>query len=382
MNKNILLVDDDHDIISGYQRNLRKLFKIKVALKPSEGLQILNDNPEFAVVVSDYRMPEMNGVEFLSEVANKYPDTVRIIITGFADLKIAIESVNKGNVFRFLTKPLPTDQLINVLNDSIELYRLVNSEKELLNKTLSGSIKILIDMLSAVQPVAFSQATQIRKLARRVAEKMNLKNFWEIEMSAMLSQIGCVTIPAEVLEKRNNGEELTDEEEKLYRSHPEAGQQFIKNIPRLENIAIGIAYQDINFDGSNTKDEKLIGKDIPVISRILKIVNDYDYKLKQGNSPKSAFKEIIESRNIYDPEIIKVLGWVLSGQQTQHTIKSITFKQLRLGMILAKDIKDTKGNVLLSKGNEVTDVMLMRLIHASKVRQIKEPILIIEVAKE
>jgi len=110
MNKKILFVDDEINVLHGYRRNLRSLFDVHIANSGSEALKIIAEQGDFAVIISDYRMPEMDGIELLHKVKEISPDTIRIILTGFADMQIAIEAINEGNIFRFLTKPLPTDK--------------------------------------------------------------------------------------------------------------------------------------------------------------------------------------------------------------------------------------------------------------------------------
>ena len=143
MKEKVLFVDDDPNILEAYTRNLRKFYEIDTALKGDEGLARLNGKEPYLVVVSDLRMPGMNGVEFLSKVKEKTPDTIRMMLTGNADLEAAIESVNKGNIFRFLVKPCSVEILKGALNDGIRQYNLVNAERELLEKTLLGSVKML-----------------------------------------------------------------------------------------------------------------------------------------------------------------------------------------------------------------------------------------------
>ncbi len=115
----MLLVDDEPNILDGFRRGLRKNFDLETAAGPELGLAALADSGPFAVVVSDFQMPSMNGFQFLSEVARRNPETVRVMLTGQADLRVAASAVNDGNVFRFLTKPCGTDDLALSLSDTI-----------------------------------------------------------------------------------------------------------------------------------------------------------------------------------------------------------------------------------------------------------------------
>ncbi len=378
MNQNVLFVDDDYDIISAYQRNMRTLYKIKTAASGFEALEIIKESPPFAVIVSDYNMPKMNGIEFLTTVRKTYPDTIRIMLTGFANVETSIEAVNEGNVFRFLTKPLNTQALIKAINDGVEQHRLVTQEKELLEKTLKGSVKILIEILSAVNPIAFAQANDLRYTAKSIAERLSITNTWEVEIAALLSQIGCVTVPNDILEKKYQGLELNLHERILFNSHPEFGKKLLANIPRLESIAESIACQYFNFDGSHSTTDLIKGPSIPMIARILRVAADFEQLMKNGETSDSSIKIMQKNSNVYDPKVFEALCDEQGNKPAYLIKRSVPLKSLRIGMILAEDLKDEKQFVLIPKGHEITDVLLMRLIQISKFKKIIEPVKILE----
>lgn len=378
MNNRILLVDDDVDILSGFQRNLRKHFTIKTAASAAEALSILRLEPPFAVVVSDYSMPKMNGIDFLKAVKSTSPDTIRVILTGFADLETSITAVNEGNVFRFLTKPLSPDNLIRILNDCIEQFRLISVEKELLDKTLKGTVKIMIDILSATSPLAFQHSAKIRTVARSIADQLAMKNVWELEIAALLSQIGCVTVPEWVIKKVYSEEKLTDEEAKMYYSHADVGMQLLRNVPRLDKIAEAIKYQYYTFDGFFPKDSKVKGEELPIISRILQAAFDFNRFVSLGFTERTAINKLKDNSYQYDPSVLTALMTIYKMTGAGFVIKSIPFKSLRIGMLLAEDLKDEDQFVLVTKGQEITDVVLMKLINLSRIKNIVEPIRVVE----
>ena len=187
MNNKVMCVDDDQNILSGYKRQLRKDFEIETALGGEEGIEMMMSKGPFAVIVSDMRMPGMNGKQFLARVRASNPNTVRIMLTGNADMQMAIDAVNEGNIFRFLTKPCQPEALTKSLAAGIKQYQLIMAEQELLKNTLTGSIKILVEILSMVNPVAFGQASRIRKYVRHIGKEMHLPNLWQYEIAATLS---------------------------------------------------------------------------------------------------------------------------------------------------------------------------------------------------
>jgi two-component system sensor histidine kinase/response regulator len=127
----ILFVDDEIEILNGYKRNLRNFFDINICSNPLEALEMLDNCDKYSVIVSDYRMPQMNGNEFLEKVMEKCPDPIRIMLTGQTDLRIAIDAVNNGNIFRFLEKPCPIESIKKNLYDCVEQFRLRKADEEL-----------------------------------------------------------------------------------------------------------------------------------------------------------------------------------------------------------------------------------------------------------
>ncbi len=375
MNNRILFVDDDENILAGYKRNLRSKFAVTTNPNAVEALEYIKVNEPFSVVVSDFKMPAIDGITFLSWVKEFSPDTVRIILTGFADINNAINAVNEGNVFRFLTKPINNDVLIESLNSGVEQYKLVTAERELLDKTLKGSIKVLIDILSAVNPTAFSHASSISRLAKKLAERLKVEKTWEVELTALLSQIGCVTIPEELLEKKISGKTLTEEENKIFSSHPQVGSSYLKNIPRLEEVSDAIAFQMKRFDESVEETFKIENyKTVLRSAHIIKVAGDFDTYIKSGKQNSEAIEIMTSDKGKYDPQILTALETEIAGVDKKYTLRNLMLAGLRDGMILAQDIYDSNRIILLRKGMEINEILKARLMNLSKVKKIVEPI--------
>ncbi len=376
MNNSVLLVDDDPDILSAYKRTLHRKFQLFSAQSGSEGLNILKDNGPFAAIVSDFRMPGMDGIQFLTQARSLYPDTIRIMLTGQADMQAAIDAINQGNIFRFLSKPCPPDLLMETLYTAIEQFRLINAERELLDQTLKGSINVLVDILAVVNPLAFSKAEKFRAMSKKIAEHMKIQDSWEIELTAMLSQIGCVTVPEEVLKKKWDNQALTPTEEEIFASHPQVGQKLLMNIPRLDGIASAIAAQ-IESAG---KPETL--KNRSLAANIIIMLNDFD-QLSQGGSSASQALSTMQNQRNYDPLIMSALTKeILSGwdskfaeidfsdsgsattyvQQIPHSsIQVLDINDICAGMVLDEKIIDKDGRVLITHPHIITDVLKLRL---------------------
>lgn len=209
MNRKVLCVDDEENVLRAFERNLRRHFEIETAVGPVAGLSAIAQRGPYAVVISDLRMPEMNGIQFLSAVRKQSPDSVRLILSGNADLQAAIASVNEGSIFRFLTKPCPVDTLRTAIDGALKQHQLLIAERELLEHTLNGTVVMMTEVLSVVSPLAFSRTSRIRRYVRHMATQLELPNLWEFDLASMLSQIGCIAVPSDILEKLYAGMALT-----------------------------------------------------------------------------------------------------------------------------------------------------------------------------
>jgi response regulator RpfG family c-di-GMP phosphodiesterase len=379
MEYKILFVDDDRNILSSFQRQFHSSYETLTAENGTDGLNIIELEKSVAVVVSDYRMPEMNGVEFLTRVREISPDTVRFMLTGQADMEAVIKVINEGRIFRLLTKPCLPDLMKNNIEDGIDQYNLIISEKQLLEKTLGGAIKVLTDILSLISPQAFSRASRVRRLVQEFIDKMNLKNAWLLEVAAMLSQIGCVTVPDFIISKVYNNKELLPNEFPMFQNHPKIGSEMIANIPRLKVVAKIIEYQEKLFNGSGVPKDAISGDDIPLGSRILKLALDFD-SLIQSGSKKENIMEIINQRmkvGWYDERLVKILEMPVVKRK-KYIGTEVTLNKLSDNMILADDLFNKRGTILLgSKGQEITKSFIYRLINIHKNDGIQLPIKVV-----
>ena len=304
MSNKVLCVDDDANILTGITRNLRKQFDIDTAVGALAALKMIEKDCPYAVIVSDMQMPGMSGVEFLNITRQKYPDTVRVMLTGNADQKTATDAVNRGQIFQFLNKPCPPEKLADVLTSGIKHYRLVAAERELLENTLNGSVKVLMEILSLSDPASFGRGQTIRDQARQVAEVLQIKSTWELDLATMLCPIGCVSLPAELNQKARGGLGLTGAEKDALARVPQVGHDLLIKIPRLETVARIVLYQNKNFDGTGFPSDDVKGDAIPVESRILRVL----IALAQFEARKiPCFKALDQMRHqsgVYDVNIL------------------------------------------------------------------------------
>lgn len=399
----ILCVDDDPGVLAVYrllhnqQRKLGETFHIETASSGEEGLEAIRRGTSYAVIISDMMMSGMDGVQFLSQVRELAPATVRMMLTGHADLDVAMNALNEGHIFRFLTKPCTLSSLLNALTAGVRQYRLVTAEKDLLEKTLAGCIKMLTDVLSLVSPAAFSRAVRVQRWVQRLATALNVEDAWQLEVAALLSQTGCVTLPESILAKVCLGAELTPEESALYKAHPKVGCDLIASIPRLEAVAAIIAYQEKGFDGSGVPADSKREQEIPLGARILKVALDFDELEFQGLSGREALTRMRHRLGRYDPAILDVMTTIVQAD-ARIDIKELYLRDLiapletpaktdalhagydifRKGqlapMVLAEDVLSNNGVLMLSKGQKITLALLQRLRNLARGSVIRQPI--------
>ena len=374
MTEKVLFVDDEANVLAGFKRQLRKVFHLETALGPEEGLKLLEGRGPFAVVVSERRMPVMDGIEFLGKVMQKHPDTVRMVLSGHADLQTAIKAVNEGNIFRFLTKPCHPDILSKVVQSGIEQYRLIRAEKELLEKTLKGSVKVMTELLSLANPEAFGRSSRIQRLTKQVGTLMGLSNLWRLETAAMLSQVGFVILPQETLNKIYRGEELEGEEKQVYDMHPVITSDLLRNIPRLEEVARIITYQEKHLDGTGNPRDEVKGDQIPVGSRILKAVLDFDMLEVKGMEQDEILRVMEDRPGWYDPAVLRALG-------KKYQVMNVGVSHMVDGMILGQDVLSKEGKLLISKGQAVSQPLVERLRNFAEVSGVREPIRVFVVSE-
>lgn len=370
----ILLVDDEPYVLDAIRRQLRNSFTLCTAASGEEALQILKTKGSCAVVVSDMSMPGMGGIELLAKVKSLYPQTIRIMLTGHADLENAIEAVNTGQIFRFLTKPCSVSILEFALRQGLRQYELLQAERDLLNNTLKKSIKVLCELLGLANASAFRSSYRLREIAVYMAERLAIGKKWQIEIAALLSQVGCVTLPRDVLEKYHAGIPLGAQEMQMCENHPQVAEKLISQIPRLEKVAAIIGMQMPPKEQWDGEHEALIRDEVRLGAQILQIALAYDRLLGQGES-QSAALALLQGQSLYDPELLAVLA-EYEGRIRYGNIARISYQDLLPGMVMAEDVLAKDGAVLIWKDEEVSWAKIQSLDSLSSYIGIQEPLVV------
>ncbi|TCS62227.1 HD domain-containing phosphohydrolase [Varunaivibrio sulfuroxidans] len=380
----VLLVDDEENVLSALRRQMRGMpFALVTANSALQALELAHQGGKFSVIIADMNMPAMNGIQLLEVFQKHFPDTVRIMLTGNADQKTAMDAINQGSVFRFFTKPCEREQLQKGIDDAIKQYRLVISERVLTEQTLAGSIKVLSDVMSMMNPKVFGRGIKIRGWTQKVTKTMGIPNPWQLELAAMLAQIGVVALPQEVLKKSGTSEALSPMEQDMVAKVPETGKKLLQNIPRMQEVAQTVYYQNKCFDGTGFPHDKISGKEIPLGARLLKIFHDID-AIQPDPEPSPAAIAALENRTgLYDPRLLKVVKSIFLSKEdrsktAQQKVLELNVPQLRSGLTLLSDIKLQQGHLILAKGTKLTDTQIERLRNIAQIRKFNLPILAVQ----
>ena len=356
----ILLVDDEVAILDGLRRQLRKKFTVHTANGGAEALELLNSQPA-TVVVSDMRMPHMDGATFLSRVRALYPNVVRILLTGQTDTQAAIQAVNEGQIYRFLTKPCPPDVFVDELTSAVELNRLVTAEKELLGSTLRRTVEALTTTLALAQPAAFGRAERVTRTVTELAEALDVEEPWDLEVTAMLAHLGAVTLPTNVLAKIDAGRPLTEDEAEMAQRVPAISRDLVAGIPRLEGVAEAIGCHRLRYDGSGSPLGAPRGNDLPLAARILRVATDFDAGMSERPSTQDTLSAMKADEGAYDPRVLNVLAAAHDVPVVQGPPRDVDVENLEPGMVVFDDVLTGDGVLLISRGTVVTDPLMLRL---------------------
>jgi FixJ family two-component response regulator len=371
----VLFVDDEPAVLEGYKRTLYPDFSIDIADGAASAFAAMEKDGAYSVVVSDMRMPIMNGAEFLGKLRERFPDTVRILLTGYTDLDAAIQAINQGNIFRFLTKPCDTEVLATTITAGIELYRLITAERELLEKTLMGSIKALTDVLSAASPATFGRSIRVAHCVRQILAKVALPSPWCIEAASTLSQLGCITLESELMQRAYAGATLTEEEQANFNAHPSAAMEILKNIPRLESTSWIIGQQlKREIPEAESSLSPFSAAELTRAAKLLKLAVAFEHLRDKYPAKGAALLRIRERRQEFEPGLIDALS-DFTPLEAMKQLRKVSTSRLLAGMVLDQEIKNGQGVLLVAKGQELTSALIMRLENHARAGSINKEVM-------
>ncbi len=364
----VLLVDDEPLVLEALRRQHGQRFALVPAVGAAAALARIEAGEQFAVVVSDYQMPGMDGIEFLEHLCARAPQTVRVMLTGQADVRVATEAVNRVAIFRFLTKPCDHAEFARTLTDALEQHRVIVAERRLLEETLSGCVRVLCEVLSLAVPDAFGRASRVRELAHAAAIGLCPNELWVVDTAATLFQIGMIAVPPDLLQRGIAGAPLEPGERDVLARVPETGAHLLHVVPRLEPVAELIRLQRARFDSTS----------MPVGARILAAAIALDERLHQrGESRDIALAALRADPGRFDPLALDHLHHAAGTHHEARQRQVLRVRQLKVGMVLDQDVVNSVGAIIVPRGHELSPATLARLLSYINLGTVREPICVL-----
>lgn len=310
----ILAVDDEQNNLALLKRTLRGSYNIIVATNGQEALDIVEERGnEISLIVSDQKMPTMEGTELFKRISDKYPNIVKILLTGHSNIDILVEAINECHLFQYILKPFEPEQLCVVVESGIKKYELTSSKTQIL-KDLSElfykTIKSIAYALDAKDQYTHGHSLRVTLYSLALAKALKLPDelLEEIETTGLLHDIGKIAIPEKILLKPGK---LTPEEYEIIKTHPELGERLIQGIEKLKLISNWLKSHHERYDGKGYP-EGLVGEEIPISSRIIAIADTYDAmtstrSYRAALSHQEAIDEIRKcSGSQFDPKLAEL----------------------------------------------------------------------------
>lgn len=392
----LLFIDDEANILSALKRLFRPLgYNILTAESGAQALAILEKEP-VDIVISDMRMPQMTGAEVLEQIRGKWPDVVRILLTGFSDISSTIAAINRGEIYRYISKPWDDNEIVLVVRDALERKHLLAEKQRLEELTMRQNLALTVMNASLEEKVlqrteelhaalerlkkdyfatlqVFANLMELRKgamaghsrrvaqMCRSIAHKMRLPEavIQNIETAALLHNLGKIGLPDRLLDKPYM--ELSYADRAEFDKHPLRAAAALMALDPLLKAAELIQHYQEHYNGDGNA-SGLHGELIPLGARILRVASDYD-ELQQGLishdklSPDQALKTIISARNSrYDPIIVDTFSELMSHTSSYGSVATeflVTSAQLHAEMLLTRDVLTHNGMLLLLKNTSL-----------------------------
>ncbi|MEE2960975.1 MAG: response regulator [Myxococcota bacterium] len=360
----VLCVDDESMILEGLELNLRQTAKVTTADGGHAAIEILKRNDDFDIIISDMRMPEMDGATFLKKARQLAPQAVRILLTGHADLDAAMRAVNEGKIFRYLNKPCPKNDLVEIIKLAMEEKHKGDIQRDIMENTLKASVRVLSEAMGLASPLAFSTSNRAEKMVKRLCRHFAIPETWEFEIAALLSQIGCITVPMEVLNKYASNMELTGDEWASYCGHMEAARNLLERIPRLERVAYIVGGQltpwnetTFSFDGEDDL--------IQLGQQLLRACLRFDLGLDNEAEVAAIINEMKAETPPYPPELLDAFFHIDFPPDT-FVEKTVTPEELCTGMLVKTPVDTLHGVTLATAGTRLDFNDIQRICQFSK----------------
>jgi CheY-like chemotaxis protein len=379
MDSKVLLVDDDGALLRSLERNLCFDYALTTADSGQAALDLLADGGPFSVIVTDMRMPGMDGVAFIEAARVRTPRSIFLMLTGNQDVETAIKAVNDGHVFRFLNKPCEIAEIKRAIDAALRQFELVQAEKELLQKTFVGAVNMLTDVIDALRPEVLQQSDQIDAVMRSCEEGLGFCGPWEFRLAARLGLLGLALQPDEEQSRFRLLSPADPESDRLFKKIATTSAKLIERIPRLDRVADIIRMQ-CGSDSAMTA-EAIQTASTAAGGLLLRVATQWTFMMNAGTNPETALLELRESLPDLPPRLCCALLSTEMGKANAPG-RSVALENLREGMILYDNVLSDDGALLLRKGRRLTLPVIEKLrSHGATSEGIREIVVVDNSAK-
>jgi ActR/RegA family two-component response regulator len=354
----VLFVDDDVALLKSIQRNLCFDYDLSIAESGQHGLELINGQKPYSVIVTDMRMPIMDGIRFINEARKITPDSIFLMLTGNQDIDTSIKAVNQGQVFRFLTKPCETEDIKTAIEIAHRQFELVQTEKELLHKTFVGAISLMMDVVESVHPDTLHQAQRIDAIMRACEEALGISGNWEFRLVARVSLVGFTLMPCDEQIKLQQLGPAVPESQLLLEKMALTSSRLMGRIPRLERVT-EILRKQATADCSAFK-EPYEGHNPDLGAVLLRVAMYWCNLIHHGLSPKEALREILQILPELPAQIQNALLELDTPTADRHPVE-VKLRDLAEGMVLYDDLLSEDGALLLRSGRRLTQSVIEKM---------------------
>ncbi len=356
----VLMVDDEPNVLSGYRRSIGRNYDLVTANSGREGLEVMNNDGPFEVVITDMRMPEMDGLEFLKQAKAKHPNTVYVMLTGNADQQTAIDAINHGHIYRFLNKPCEAEILDHTIRACKSQYDLIHAEAELLSNTLSGSVKLLIEAMVISDPVAAEAVRAVREGMTILSNGLGIKNEWRFPLASSLFLIGSITTP------RKSNKDILNEE--YINTCARSGAKLLRHISRLDLVAQIILHQRMKMELPEDLSKLDDDNRVTIGSQLLRFSYDWYRAAQECNGDRHlGLKRLASDAGLHDRRLfvaanaVQGLSIETQEQEPKRVLVELPIMDLYQGLLTDADINTNDGSLLVAKGQTLSQLMIDRL---------------------
>lgn len=356
----ILCVDDEEEVLDILRRALASRFSVDTAPGGDVALEMIEREAPYAAVLSDRRMPGMDGVTFLAECRLRSPDTARLLLTAQLDLELAVRAVNEAQIFRLLRKPCRRDALMSALEQAAAFHRSATREQVLREQAVRGSMEMVRGVLALARPDLSRRAARVAAYISDLVGSLGIGDGWAYEAAATLGPLASLDAAGHFL-RPAPGDELAPGEAHAAHSS-RICEDLLSAIPGLEQVREMVRYSEKSFDGSGSAPGDVRGEGIPLGARLLRVAMDFEVAESAGASAPEAIAKLRERRGSYDPHVLCLLEESLAQEVGSSTApQALALEDLEPGMVLVEDLRTEKGLLLLREGQEMTDDLLDRV---------------------